>query len=80
MTEQAADVVVRQSIVVQAPIERAFQIYTEGLASWWPMRYRLDRFSTRMAISGIKSNPQSFFPSAETGASPTTETRRRRPG
>jgi len=37
MTEQAADVVVRQSIVVQAPIERAFQIYTEGLASWWPM-------------------------------------------
>jgi len=37
MTQQAADLVVRKSIVVQAPIERAFQVYTEGFASWWPM-------------------------------------------
>ena len=36
MTVQAADTSVRKSIVVEAPIERAFSVFTEGMASWWP--------------------------------------------
>jgi uncharacterized protein YndB with AHSA1/START domain len=32
-----AGTAVRQSIVVQAPQERAFAIFTERMGSWWPL-------------------------------------------
>ncbi len=35
--QQHAGVAVRQSIVVDAPRERAFTVFTEGMSSWWPM-------------------------------------------
>jgi uncharacterized protein YndB with AHSA1/START domain len=35
MTLQAAATSVRTSIVVAAPIERAFSVFTEGMGSWW---------------------------------------------
>jgi uncharacterized protein YndB with AHSA1/START domain len=36
MSTQAAVTSVRSSIDVQAPIERAFQVFTEDIGSWWP--------------------------------------------
>jgi uncharacterized protein YndB with AHSA1/START domain len=36
MSMQTADTSVRTSIIVEAPIERAFSVFTEGMASWWP--------------------------------------------
>jgi uncharacterized protein YndB with AHSA1/START domain len=33
----AAGVAVRRSIVVRAPQERAFAIFTERMGSWWPL-------------------------------------------
>ena len=36
MTMQAAETAVRTSIVVEAPIERAFAVFTDDMASWWP--------------------------------------------
>jgi uncharacterized protein YndB with AHSA1/START domain len=36
MTVQAAPTSVRKSIVVNAPLERAFTIFTEQMGSWWP--------------------------------------------
>jgi len=36
MTMQAIDTSVRSSIVVEAPIERAFSVFTEDIGSWWP--------------------------------------------
>lgn len=36
MTIQAADTSVHTSITVQAPIARAFSMFTEGIATWWP--------------------------------------------
>jgi uncharacterized protein YndB with AHSA1/START domain len=33
---QSAGVAVRQSIVVEAPRDRAFSVFTEGMTSWWP--------------------------------------------
>jgi uncharacterized protein YndB with AHSA1/START domain len=36
MTTQTAETTVRTSIVVDAPIDRAFSVFTEGIASWWP--------------------------------------------
>jgi len=34
---------VRASIVVHAPIERAFQVFTEGMSSWWPREHHIGR-------------------------------------
>jgi uncharacterized protein YndB with AHSA1/START domain len=36
MTVQDAAATVTESIVVEAPIERAFQVFTDDIASWWP--------------------------------------------
>jgi uncharacterized protein YndB with AHSA1/START domain len=36
MTTQAADTSVRASIVVEAPIERTFSVFTDGMETWWP--------------------------------------------
>jgi uncharacterized protein YndB with AHSA1/START domain len=35
MRVQAADTMVRASVEVQAPIERAFEVFTEEIGSWW---------------------------------------------
>jgi uncharacterized protein YndB with AHSA1/START domain len=36
MTTQTAATSVQTSIVVDAPIERAFSVFTDGIGSWWP--------------------------------------------
>jgi uncharacterized protein YndB with AHSA1/START domain len=35
--QQQAGIAVRQSIVVDAPRDRAFAVFTEGMSTWWPM-------------------------------------------
>ncbi len=35
MTMQAAETSVRSSITVEAPIERAFSLFTEQIGTWW---------------------------------------------
>lgn len=34
---EAGTTVIRKSIVVRAPIERAFEVFTAELATWWPL-------------------------------------------
>lgn len=41
MTTQAADTAVQTSIVVEAPIERAFSVFTDGIDSWWPREHTI---------------------------------------
>lgn len=41
MTRQATDTSVQTSIVVQAPIDRAFSVFTDGIASWWPPEHHI---------------------------------------
>ena len=41
MTMQMTDTSVRTSIVVDVPQERAFSVFTEDMASWWPPDHHL---------------------------------------
>ena len=41
MSTQAAQTSVRTSIVVEAPLERAFSVFTDGIGSWFPPEYNL---------------------------------------
>ena len=41
MTMQAADTTVRQSVVIDAPIERAFETFTVGMGTWWPVEHHI---------------------------------------
>lgn len=41
MTMPATDTSVRESIVVDAPIERAFSVFTDGIATWWPPEHHI---------------------------------------
>ena len=41
MTTQAHDTTVRRQIVVEAPIERAFRVFTEGFGSFKPKEHNL---------------------------------------
>ncbi len=36
MNTQVTDTSVRTAITVEAPIERAFTVFTEGIGTWWP--------------------------------------------
>ena len=41
MSTQAAETSVQASIVVDAPIERAFDVFTAGIGTWFPPEYNL---------------------------------------
>jgi uncharacterized protein YndB with AHSA1/START domain len=39
MSEQATEaMVMHKSVTVNAPAEKAFRVYTEGIATWWPLK------------------------------------------
>ena len=37
MTDHVAALAIRKSVTVRVPIETAFQVFTEGMGSWWPL-------------------------------------------
>ena len=41
MSMRAADTSVGASVVVEAPIERAFSLFTEGIGTWWDPDHHL---------------------------------------
>jgi uncharacterized protein YndB with AHSA1/START domain len=41
MSTQIAPTAVHSSIVVDAPIERAFSVFTDGIATWWPPEHHI---------------------------------------
>ena len=43
MSTQIAPTAVHSSIAVDAPIERAFSVFSDGIASWWPPEHHILR-------------------------------------
>lgn len=41
MTNQVQATSIRSEMVVEAPIERAFTVFTEGIGTWFPKEYNL---------------------------------------
>ncbi|HEX2466798.1 MAG TPA: SRPBCC family protein [Solirubrobacterales bacterium] len=41
MSPQATETSIRNSIVVEAAIDRAFSVFTDGIGSWFPSEYNL---------------------------------------
>ena len=41
MSTQVTDTSVQTAITVEAPIERAFWLFTEGMGRWWPPEHHL---------------------------------------
>jgi uncharacterized protein YndB with AHSA1/START domain len=41
MPETAVEAVVRKSVRVQAPIERAFSVFVEQMETWWPATHHI---------------------------------------
>jgi uncharacterized protein YndB with AHSA1/START domain len=54
MTNQVLDTSVRTSIVVDAPIERAFSVFTDDMASWWPR----DHHILKAELAGMVFEPR----------------------
>ncbi len=41
MNTKTADTSVQSTITVDAPIERAFTVFTDGMGSWWPREHHI---------------------------------------
>ena len=41
MSTHTAGTAVRSSVVVEAPLERAFSVFTDGIDSWWPREHTI---------------------------------------
>jgi uncharacterized protein YndB with AHSA1/START domain len=50
MSEQAAVAPVRSTVVVEAPIERAFQVFTEQIDAWWPRDKKIGAADLQEAV------------------------------
>jgi uncharacterized protein YndB with AHSA1/START domain len=48
--EQAVIAPVRHSVVVNAPVERAFTVFTDGFGTWWPKSHTISAAPVEQAI------------------------------
>jgi uncharacterized protein YndB with AHSA1/START domain len=60
IVDPTTDVPVRKSITVQASVERAFQVYTEGFDSWWPRSHHLGDAPLEQAVIEPRVNGRCY--------------------
>ncbi|MFF4958808.1 SRPBCC family protein [Streptomyces sp. NPDC001222] len=44
------DASVRRSVTVQAPIEKAFAVFTQGFDGWWPRNHKIGENDLKQAV------------------------------
>jgi uncharacterized protein YndB with AHSA1/START domain len=50
MSESATGLVVRRTVTVDAPAERAFEVFTTGFDRWWPRQHHIGQVEMAEAI------------------------------
>ena len=50
MTVMIKPATVRKSITVDAPVEKAFEVFTEGFGRWWPVSYSIGKSALKSAV------------------------------
>ena len=50
MTMQTADLTIRKTVTVEAPQERAFDVFTAGFDSWWPRGHHIGEADMAEAV------------------------------
>jgi len=60
MTVSIASVPVRKSILVRAPAEDAFEIFTEEIDSWWPRTHHIGKSPMRRIIMEGKAGGRCY--------------------
>jgi uncharacterized protein YndB with AHSA1/START domain len=50
MTNNVSEAVVRQTVSVNLSIDRAFALFTDGMATWWPESHHLGGVPTEMVL------------------------------
>ena len=60
MTSTNAQPVVRTSVRVEVPIERAFRVFTEGFDGWWPRSHHIAATDMMAAVLEPKMNGRWF--------------------
>jgi len=53
MTTPATSTSVRSTIVVDAPVEEAFTVFTRDIGTWWPPEHHLLGVSSRRWCSSL---------------------------
>jgi uncharacterized protein YndB with AHSA1/START domain len=46
---------IRKEIVVEAPQERAFRVFTENFDSWWPREHHIGKAEMKTAVMELKA-------------------------
>ena len=50
MTTQAADTTARAAVMVDAPQERAFAVFTDGIDTWWPREHTIGEAELKQMV------------------------------
>ena len=78
----STDTTYRTSVTVQAPIERAFTVFTDGFDSWWPRGHHIGTAEMAQAVieprlggggtSAVSTVPSASGDGSWRGIRPTT--------
>jgi uncharacterized protein YndB with AHSA1/START domain len=60
MTTQAADATARASVLVDAPQERAFSVFTDGIDSWWPREHTIGEAALKEMVLEPKAGGRAY--------------------
>jgi hypothetical protein len=58
--DQASGAPVRKSITVKAGVERAFQVFTQGIDTWWPRTHHIGKSPMKKAMMECRAGGRCY--------------------